>query len=241
MDEETAGKTEDEVECHPDEAGPAVPVRVLIADDHPVVRDGLRHALAAPDVEVVGEAATGKEALAAAHRLKPDILVLDIRMPDMDGLAALRAVKETCPHTAVIIFTSFEDPQYLKEAVLGGAAGYVLKATGGQELLATVRRVADGDATIDQTLMALVLGEDSRIGAGAKNPTAAAALNLTEREMQILRCILVGLRNAEIASLLHLRLNTVKVHCHRLFLKLGVSCRTQALLWASRHGIQPSL
>jgi DNA-binding NarL/FixJ family response regulator len=240
MVEETREEPESEPDGHPGEAGPSAPIRVLIADDHPVVRDGLRHALAAPDVEVVGEAATGKEALAAAHLLNPDILVLDIRMPELDGLATLRAVKKTCPRTAVIIFTSYEDAEYLREAVLGGAAGYVLKATGGQELLATVRRVADGDSVIDPDMLALVLGEPLRREAAAKKFMNGETPDLTKREMQILRCIRSGLRNAEIASLFHLSNNTVKVHCHRLYGKLGVTDRTQALLWADRHGVEPT-
>lgn len=222
------------------EEGTALPVRVVIADDHPIVRDGLRHALAAPDIEVVGEAATGKEALAAAHLLKPHILILDIRMPDMDGLAALQAVKESCPLTAVVIFTSFEDVGYLREAVLQGAAGYVLKATGSQELLATVRRVADGDTVIDPSTLGRILGEGEASGRLRDSFAAGAPENLTRRELQTLRCIRAGLRNTDIAALLRLRPNTVKVHCHRLFRKLGVSDRTQAILWADRHGIRPS-
>jgi DNA-binding NarL/FixJ family response regulator len=227
-------------EEHLDKPAPTLPVRVLIADDHPVVRDGLRHALAAPDVKVVGEAATGREAIAATHRLRPDILILDLRMPEMDGFAALRAIKESSPRTAVIIFTSFEDPSYLREAVLAGAAGYVLKATGGQELLATVRRVADGDAVIDQASLALTFGELLGKEAAAQSALASEALGLTKREMQILRCIRSGLRNSEIAERFRLSPNTVKVHCYRLFQKIGVTDRTQALLWADRHGIQPA-
>jgi DNA-binding NarL/FixJ family response regulator len=223
---------------HDPEVGRTPPVRVLIVDDHPVVREGLRHALSAPDVEIVGEAATGKEALAAVHRLKPEILILDIRMPDMDGLTALHAIKRSDPSTAVIIFTSYEDPDYLRKAIQAGAAGYVLKATGNQELLGSIRRVAEGDTIIDRGTLDAVLSGASMRDRPVKAAGGVSLDELTKREMQILRCIRSGLTNAEIAELLEITPSTVKVHCYRLYQKLGVSDRTQALLWADRHGIK---
>jgi DNA-binding NarL/FixJ family response regulator len=208
---------------------------VVIADDHELARLGLRTMLLPePDLEVVGEATTGREAVDLSRELAPDLVLMDIRMPDLDGLVATRAIKEDHPGTRVLIVTLSEDPDYLLEALRVGAAGYVLKDASRREVVTAVRQVLSGESPLDPKLSAQLI----RRLASQKSDSRAAphADELTQRELEVLRLIAEGKTNAEIAQTLFISVGTVKVHVERIIDKLGVSDRTQAAVRAVELG-----
>ncbi|MGB6243529.1 response regulator [Gordonia sp. (in: high G+C Gram-positive bacteria)] len=208
-------------------------VRVLLADDHGAVREGLRMVLeAAGDIVVVGEAATGAEAVAAARRLRPDVVVMDVRMPEVDGLAATAQVLlET--DARVLVLTTFDIDEYVLGALAAGASGFLLKSASGSELVAGVRRVADGDAVLDPAVTRIV------VQAMRSRPVAAGPdlADLTDRERQVLGGVGAGLSNAQIARRLVIGEATVKTHVSRILSKLGVQSRVQAAVVAVRADI----
>ena len=221
--------------------------RLIIADDHVLLRSGLRSMLAGEaDLDVVGEAADGQEALELCRSLQPDLVLMDVRMPRMDGLAATRAIKEEFPRTSVIMVTMQEDPDYLFEAVIAGAAGYVLKDTTPEQLTDAVRQVLDGEFLFNQRLTIDLL----RSMAGREKPStphseAAAseeALSepLTEQETEILRLLAQGQTNPQIARELVVSPGTVKNLVRDIIAKLGVSDRTQAAVRAMELGLLTS-
>jgi DNA-binding NarL/FixJ family response regulator len=187
-----------------------------------------------PDLEVVGEATTGREAVDLSRELAPDLVLMDIRMPDLDGLVATRAIKEDHPGTRVLIVTLSEDPDYLLEALRVGAAGYVLKDASRREVVTAVRQVLSGESPLDPKLSAQLI----RRLASQKSDSRAAphADELTQRELEVLRLIAEGKTNAEIAQTLFISVGTVKVHVERIIDKLGVSDRTQAAVRAVELG-----
>ncbi|MBC3841568.1 response regulator transcription factor [Streptacidiphilus sp. 4-A2] len=212
-------------------AGPAVTVFLL--DDHEVVRRGVRDLLEAePGLEVVGEAATVEQALARVPALRPDVAVLDVRLPDGDGVTACRELRSRLPGLACLMLTSFDDEEALLDAVMAGASGYVLKQISGTDLVTAVRTVAAGQSTLDPgaatRLMARIRGDSDR----DRQPQPLAGL--TERERSILVLIGEGLTNREIGERLHLAEKTVKNHISRLLAKLGVERRVQAAVIATR-------
>jgi DNA-binding NarL/FixJ family response regulator len=210
--------------------------RVVIADDHELARTGLRGMLTGePDLEVVGEAATGQQAVTLCRRLRPDVALMDVRMPDLDGLAATRIIKEESPGTAVVMVTMHENPEYLLEALKAGAAGYVLKDATHEEVLRTVRRVVDGEALLTPEIASRLLVRLVREKAAAPVPQPVPPL--TSRELVVLRLVARGWTNREIAADLNLSAGTVKVHVERILAKLGVSHRTQAAVRAVEMGI----
>ncbi len=210
------------------------PIRVLLADDHDLVREGLSSLLATdPDVTVVGEATTGAEAIELTRKLTPDLVLLDIRMPDLDGLQAVAAIKRERPQTAVLMVTMYEDPGYLVKAIEAGATGYVLKGIRRADLLQMIRTVAGGGSAIDPALMSSVL----RGMTAGPETTEEPGTRLTSRELQVLRLIVDGLTNKEIASQLCLSTDTVKRHVEHIIKKLQVSDRTQAAVQAVRRGL----
>ena len=188
---------------------------------------------AASEVQVVGEAKTGREALEAARRELPDVVLMDVRMPDMDGLEATKRIKEERPRTAVIMLTMHDNPAYLRDAVRAGAAGYLLKDVSKEELIDAVRQVATGGAFIESQMLKGMLSE---MKPDATSP-APPAKNLTKREREILALIAEGMSNREIAGKLVVSSETVKSHVAAILEKLNVSDRTQAAIYAVRNGL----
>ncbi len=230
------------------EASPT-PAQVLIADDHSLVREGMRAMLARePGLEVVGEAENGLQALEMCRELRPDLVLMDVRMPKLDGMAATQTIKEEYPSISVLIVTTHQSPEYLMDAIRAGAAGYVLKDSTKQELLDAVRRVLDGESPLNQELAMQLLqrltDEDRRhterpVESGKKRREERLAEPLTDREVEVLRLLVLGKTNREVAQSLRLSLSTIKSHVQRLITKLGVSDRTQAAVRAVELGLLP--
>ena len=203
-------------------------VRVLIADDHPMVRSGLRQMLeSAGDIEVVAEATTGTEAVREASRLLPDVVLMDLRMPDGDGVGATSEIRRRHPSIHVLIVTTYDTDADILAAVDAGATGYLLKDARREELYNAVRAAARGETTLAPQVAARVLGQ-----VRGADPTA-----LTRREVEVLQLVAAGRRNREIAQQLHLGEATVKSHLLHIFDKLGVDDRTHAVTVALERGI----
>jgi DNA-binding NarL/FixJ family response regulator len=208
-------------------------IRVLVVDDHDLARLGLIAILSSDsEIEIVGQAKTGREAIGTARETLPDVVLMDVRMPDMDGLEATRRIKAERPRAAVIIVTMHESQAYLREAVEAGAAGYLLKDVSRERLVEAVREVAGGGSFIEaQTLRRDVL---SHVRAGAPSD---AARSLTKRERDVLSLLAEGLSNRDIAQRLALSPETVKSHVAAILGKLDLSDRTQAAVYAVRNGL----
>jgi len=210
------------------------PLRVLIADDQTLVRSGFRLVLDGREaIEVVGEAPNGAEAVAAARRLRPDIVLMDVRMPVMDGIEATRRVVAECPSSRVIVLTTFDLDEYVYAAIAAGASGFLLKDVTGDQLAASIRLVATGEALLAPTITRRLIDRY------AKLPSASNQLlaTLTAREMDVLRHLARGLSNAELAAELHLGESTIKTHVARLLAKLGLRDRVQAVILAYEAGL----
>ncbi len=205
-------------------------IRVLIADDHAVVRSGLEQLLStAPDVELVGIAADGAEAVAQVAALAPDLVLMDLSMPGVDGIEATRRIAESHPGSQVLVLTSFSDKQRILDALDAGAAGYVLKHAGPDELLDAIRAAHEGGSPLDPKA-ARVLLDRQRSGTSGR-----IAAPLSEREVEVLRLVAEGLANKLIARRLGIAERTVKAHLTNVFQRIGVTDRTQAALWARDH------
>lgn len=214
------------------------PARLVIADDHELARAGLRTMLAGQrGVEVIGEAKNGREALALCRRLQPDLALIDVRMPDMDGLATCRSIKQECPATDVILITMHENPQYLLAAFRAGASAYVLKDITQRKLLATARRVLRGESALNPEIAIRVLGrQTSETSHQGELPT----VRLTPREHEVLQFLAQGQTNREIACKLTVSVSTIKTHVEHILAKLGVSDRTRAAVRATELGLLQS-
>lgn len=210
-------------------------IRVLLVDDHPMVREGLRSMLSGDALEVVGDAASGTEALRGVRELAPDIVLLDVELRDVDGLAVLRQIKAVAPRTAVLMVSMHDDPRLARRAVEAGAAGYVLKGVGRRELLASVQAVCDGESVLDTTLLRSLLAEAT--GRAGPALAASAAESLTPPEAEVLRLIADGLTNRQISERLRWSLGNVKKYVQRILEKLEVSDGTQAAVEAVRRGL----
>jgi len=213
-------------------------ITVLIADDHPMVREGLRSMLDAQGIEVIGEATNGAEAVERAQQIDPDVVLMDVRMPDMDGLAATEIIKQTSAQISVIVITSYESKEYLRRAIEAGAAGYLLKGMSRDSLIDAVRLVKGGGSLIDARLLSELLKEMGVEGSRFQGVEGALEA-LTPREQEVLHLLVRGLTNKEIASEMHYSVGTVKNVVQRVIEKLGVSDRTQAAVYAVRAGINP--
>lgn len=207
-------------------------IRILLVDDHSVVRQGLRMFLSLDaDLEVVGEAANGAEALRLAHELKPDVVLMDLLMPMMDGIAATAAIRQELPDTEVIALTSVLEDASVTGAVRAGAIGYLLKDTQAEELVRAIRAAANGQVQLAPEALARLMRE-------VRAPESPETL--TERETDVLRLLAQGQSNKEIARSLHIGEKTVKTHVSNILSKLGVPSRTQAALHAVRIGLVPA-
>jgi DNA-binding NarL/FixJ family response regulator len=212
-------------------------ITVLIVDDHPMVREGLRSMLTAPGIRVVGDAKSGKKALQLVKKLQPDVTLLDIRMPDMNGIQVLEAIKTAKSPTLVIMVTTYKNLSYLLRSLAAGASGFILKDISRDNLLATVKAIASGASMVDRVFLQEVLRnlDDS------KETSTEVVLEqtdpLTPREMDVLRLMVEGLTNRAIANILDLSPGTVKGYVKTILEKLNVSDRTQAAVKAIRTGL----
>jgi DNA-binding NarL/FixJ family response regulator len=207
-----------------------VPIRVFLLDDHEVVRRGVADLLEAEeDIHVVGEAGTAEEALGRILATSPDVCVLDVRLPDGSGVEVCRDVREKRPEIACLMLTSFSDDEALLEAVLAGAAGYLLKQVRGSDLVDAVRRVATGQSLLDPAVTATVL---RRLREGSADDQRLSGL--TEQERKVLALLAEGRTNRQIADTLYLAEKTVKNYVSNVLAKLGMSRRTEAAVWAAR-------
>jgi DNA-binding NarL/FixJ family response regulator len=210
-------------------------IRVLIADDHQLFRDGLKALLlSAPDTEVLGEAATGKEAIQLAAESQPDVILMDLQMPDMDGIEATRHIVRTNPHINVLMVTMFEDDSSVFAAMRAGARGYVLKGAKHDEMLRAIRAVSSGEAIFSPTIAARLM---SFFAASRSVIPEEAFPDLTDREREVLNLIARGDSNADIAQALTISVKTVRNHVSNIFSKLQVADRAQAAIRAREAGL----
>lgn len=207
-------------------------IELLVADDHEVVRTGLRSILAGTEITIIAEATGGEEAVRLALELNPDLVVLDIRMPGGDGLNALGRIKLDKPEMPVLMFSTYDNPTYVARSVALGASGYLLKTEPSDRLIDCIRRIASGDNVWTRDELRRVTGAlaTPRLAADVEVP-------LTQRESEVLRQLALGLTNKEIALALEISYETVKEHVQHILRKVGVSDRTQAAVWAVRKGL----
>ena len=211
-------------------------VRVLLVDDDQLMRAGLRAVLSSDaGIEVVGEAATGRAAVARVRALRPDLVLMDVRMPDLDGIAATREVLATSPDVKVVILTTFEQDDYIFGALSAGASGFLLKRTSPEELLAAIHTVAAGDSLLSPSVTRIVLERLAR--QPAPRVAGSPVADLTPREREVLGLVARGLSNGEIAAALVIEESTVKTHVKRILAKLGLRDRIQAVIFAYESGI----
>jgi DNA-binding NarL/FixJ family response regulator len=214
-----------------------VTIRVVIADDQGMVRSGFSVLLnAQPDIEVIGEAVNGEEAIARAAELHPDVILMDVRMPVLDGLQATRRITGMPDPPKVLVLTTFDLDDYVYEALRGGASGFLLKDASAGELAEAVRLVAAGDALLSPGVTRRLIAEFARMGA-PRSPGRQQLEGLTERESEVLALVARGMSNSEIASHLVVADQTVKTHVSRILMKLGLRDRTQAVVLAYETGL----
>ncbi len=210
--------------------------RILIADDHPLLREALCQVFSnQKDMEIVGQAGNGEEAIDLAFQLKPDILVMDIMMPKFDGLEASRQIKKIAPNTAILILTAYDDDNYVLGLLEAGATGYLMKSAKGQDLVEAVRAVRAGESVLHPKIIEKLLKQ-----AMAK-PAETVELKikdlLSDREMEMLKLLATGMSNKEIAEKLCLSLRTVKAHMSNIFTKMNVASRSEALVESLKKGL----
>ncbi len=207
-------------------------IKLLIADDHEVVRAGLKSLLAGTDIKIVAEASSGEQAVRLALKHEPNVVLMDIRMPDGDGLNALGRIKLDRANMPVLIFSTYDNPTYVARAVALGASGFLLKGTAKDKLIEAIRMAASGQN-------AWTRDELRRVTGALATPRLVADVEvpLTQRESEVLRQLAFGLTNKEIAMALHISYETVKEHVQHILRKIGVSDRTQAAVWAVRKGL----
>src|SRR5215212_9076184 len=226
----------------------SMPAQILIADDHELVRDGFKHMLGyEEDLEAVGEASNGREVVELCRRLKPDLVLMDVRMPEMDGLEATRAIKAEQPEVSVLVISTYKNTDYLLEAIEAGAAGYVLKDTPNRQLTNAMKRALDDEPTLNQELALQLI---QRLASKTSQPVGPPPApergdavstplpnKLTSRELEVLRLLAQGKMNQDIAEDLLISRATAKVHVRHIIAKLGVSDRTQAIVRAFELGL----
>lgn len=206
-------------------------IRVLVADDHEVVRTGLQTLLANSDIEIVDEAANGEQAVQKTVKHKPDVVLMDIRMPESDGLSALETLRTKTPDIPVIMLSTYDNPTYVARSVALGAADYVLKGSSRDEIITAITRAASGDTPSDTSVLYRVKSTMSR------RREREDGVPLTNRELQVLRHVALGLSNREIGQSLNISIETVKEHVQNILRKIDATDRTQAAVWAVRRGL----
>jgi len=210
-------------------------ISILIADDHTLVREGTRERLEREeDFEVIGEAADGEEAVRLVNQLQPDLAIVDIAMPNMNGIEAAKRIKKTQPGTAVLVLSAYDDDQYIYAVLEAGADGYLLKNVHGHQLVDAIRDVCAGEVVLDPHVARKVVQWFSSLSRG--RPAEGAADYISERELEVLRLAAKGMSNKEIATELGLSARTVQSHLGHIFTRLGVSSRTEAVLHALKEG-----
>lgn len=211
-------------------------IRVLLADDHAILRDGLRALLAlAPDIEVVGEAASGEEAIEAVARLEPDIVVMDVAMPGLGGLEATLAIRRSHPRTQVLVLTQYDDREYVRRFLQAGASGYLLKRAAGAELASAIRAVHRGGMVLAPEIAREAIRPEGggEAAAGGRDPYDT----LTDREKQVLKLVAEGCSNKEVAERLDISVKTAMSHREHIMAKLDLHSRTELTKFALRRGI----
>lgn len=211
-----------------------MPISIVLAEDHTLMREGTRRILEQhPDLNVVGEAGDGEQALELVKHLQPDVAILDIRMPKLNGIEVVRRIKDCCPHTKTLMLSGYDDDDYVLAAMEAGATGYLLKTAQAKELVESVRSVQSGETVLHPIIAAKIAGlwASRRVSTG-KSPVE----QLSPRELEVLKLAAKGLRNKEIAHKLYISNRTVEGHFNNVFVKLEVSSRIEAVLYAvSRH------
>ncbi len=209
-----------------------MPIRLLVADDHAVVRAGVASMVRESNITVVAEACDGAQALQMAQKHRPDVVLLDVRMPESDGMSCLSKLKSELPEIPVVIFTAHDNPTYIARAVALGAAGYLVKNASQAELISAVQQVAGGETLWNRENLRRVSGTLT-----TSRSTNELEVPLTKRESEVLKQLALGLSNKEIAQALSISYETVKEHVQHVLRKLGVTDRTQAAVWAVRKGL----
>jgi DNA-binding NarL/FixJ family response regulator len=207
-------------------------LNVLVADDHEVVWHGLRSLFKDSPISICGEAKTPEETVKLARKLKPDVVLLDVRLGPKDGIDAIRKIRVASPETRVVVLSAFDNPTYIARAVAAGAHDYILKTAGREDLIAAIRGAEAGSAPTRSGQLRKMAG-----AMASREQPADTNLPLTPREIQTLRLVAMGLSNKEIADSLEISVETVKEHVQNMLRKLSVSDRTQAAVWAIRHGV----
>ena len=208
-------------------------IRLLVADDHEVVRTGLAALFEGSDIQIVGEASNGDQAVEITRQHQPDVVLMDIRMPDSDGLSALEAIRKESPETRVVMLSTYDNPTYVARSVALGASDYVLKGSNRNQMITAIRRAADGDNPSDDSILARIKTAMARRRERGDNNE----LPLTNRELQVLRHVALGLSNREIGRSLGISIETVKEHVQNILRKIDASDRTQAAVWAVRKAL----
>jgi DNA-binding NarL/FixJ family response regulator len=216
------------------------PIRILLCEDQTLMREGLKTILeldgGSPPFQIIGEASDGEEAVRQANKLSPDIVLMDVQMPRQNGVQATAAISATLPATRVIILTTFDNEDYVFEAIKAGATGYLLKDTPANELVATIRRIHQGESFIQPKVATRLLIEFGRRGAAPHGP-AAEEEDLSQRELDVLKLLAQGASNREIATRLVLAEGTIKNHVSNILIKLHAANRTQAANMARERGL----